>query len=205
MAGRGGFKGASSSLRPEQLQGMGIVGKDMPSATVAPPPTFPQLLSRPALLEKNSERDFMIDWKENFLSYLKNSPYYTGSTEESKHIHSRYFLESSQVENGAFNWSMMPAELRPNWKRKLNTKDGSKKLAKDVNVEETLKALEQKEKTRKANGAPNDDDDKEDDEAIEDEEQDEEMDDENDYGNNYFDDGGNYLDEDDNLDDGPTY
>lgn len=40
---------------------------------------------------------------------------------------------------------------------------------------------------------------------IEDEEQDEEMDDENDYGNNYFDDGGNYLDEDDNLDDGPTY
>lgn len=41
-------------------------------------------------------------------------------------------------------------------------------------------------------------------ENIEDEE-DEEMDDENDYGNNYFDDGGNYLDEDDNLDDGPTY
>ena len=31
------------------------------------------------------------------------------------------------------------------------------------------------------------------------------MDDDNDYGNNYFDDGGNYLDEDDNLDDGPTY
>lgn len=46
MAGRGGFKGASSSLRPEQLQGMGIVGKDMPSAAVAPPPTFPPLLSR---------------------------------------------------------------------------------------------------------------------------------------------------------------
>lgn len=46
MAGRGGFKGASSSLRPEQLQGMGILGKDMPSATVAPPPTFPPLISR---------------------------------------------------------------------------------------------------------------------------------------------------------------
>lgn len=129
---------------------------------------------------------------------------------------------------------MMPAELRPNWKRKLNTKDGSRKIAKDVNVEETLKALEQKEKTRKADGAPNEDEDKESEvclfnrvfqremisififihqkciilnsqEVIEDEEQDEEMDDENDYGNNYFDDGGNYLDEDDNLDDGPTY
>lgn len=56
---------------------------------------------------------------------------------------------------------MMPPELRPNWKRKLNTKSGSKKLTKDVNVEETLKALEQKEKTRKVDGAPIEDEDKE--------------------------------------------
>lgn len=43
-------------------------------------------------------------------------------------------------------------------------------------------------------------------EELEDEEQgDEEMDDDNDYLAQYFDDGGNYLDEDDNLDDGPTY
>lgn len=46
MAGRGGFKGPSTSLRPEQLQGMGIIGKDMPSSIVAPPPTYPPLLSR---------------------------------------------------------------------------------------------------------------------------------------------------------------
>lgn len=56
---------------------------------------------------------------------------------------------------------MMPAELRPNWKRKLHLKDGSRKLAKDVNIEETLKALEQKEKSKKVDGAPNDDDNKE--------------------------------------------
>lgn len=47
MAGRGGFsRQSSSSLRPEQLQGMGIMGKDMPSAIVAPPPTFPPLINR---------------------------------------------------------------------------------------------------------------------------------------------------------------
>lgn len=46
MAGRGGFKGPSTSLRPEQLQGMGIMGKDMPSSIVAPPPTYPPLISR---------------------------------------------------------------------------------------------------------------------------------------------------------------
>lgn len=55
----------------------------------------------------------------------------------------------------------MPAELRPNWKRKLNQKEGSRKLVKDVNIEETLKALEQKEKIKRTAGAPNDDENKE--------------------------------------------
>lgn len=124
---------------------------------------------------------------------------------------------------------MMPAELRPNWKRKQSQKEVCKKVAKDVNIEETLKMLEQKEKGKKGDGVANDDENKESEnvstvtfteklrtffyrlfcrfvqEDIEDEEQDEEMDEDNDYGNNYFDDGGNYLDEDDNLDDGPTY
>lgn len=46
----------------------------------------------------------------------------------------------------SFAWDYMPAELRPNWKRKLHTKDGkANKVAKVVNIEETLKALEQKE------------------------------------------------------------
>lgn len=145
-------------------------------------------------LQKTSERDFMIDWKDNFLSYLKTSKYYTGSAEDTKHTHSRLFLESSvriekydsfcllgrfcpkkvfwmfitvsfiikqQVENGAFNWAMMPAELRPNWKRKQHLKEASRKLAKDVNIEETLKALEQKEKNKKVDGAPNEDKDSE--------------------------------------------
>lgn len=55
----------------------------------------------------------------------------------------------------------MPAELRPNWKRKLNQKEGSRKLVKDVNIEETLKVLEQKEKSKRPGGAANDDETKE--------------------------------------------
>ena len=35
--------------------------------------------------------------------------------------------------------------------------------------------------------------------------EDDEMDDENDYGNNYFDNGEAFNEEDDNLDDGPVY
>lgn len=55
----------------------------------------------------------------------------------------------------------MPAELKPNWKRKLMHKEQSRKLAKDVNIEETLKALEQKEKIKKPGGPQNDDENKE--------------------------------------------
>lgn len=43
----------------------------------------------------------------------------------------------------------MPAELRPNWKRKVNATEVRQKKMKVVNVEETLKALEQKEISRK--------------------------------------------------------
>lgn len=53
------------------------------------------------------------------------------------------------MENGGFHWHLMPSELKPNFKRKLNAKDGPNKLGKVVNVEEAFKALEQKEKTRK--------------------------------------------------------
>lgn len=45
MAGRGGYK-PTTSLRPEQLQGMGITGKEMQSATFVLPPTYPTLLNR---------------------------------------------------------------------------------------------------------------------------------------------------------------
>lgn len=66
------------------------------------------------------------------------------------------------MEQSAFNWSYMPAELKPNWKRKSNAKDGSSKVRKVVDIEETLKALEQKEKNRKGDGeAPIKDEDKE--------------------------------------------
>lgn len=40
----------------------------------------------------------------------------------------------------------MPAELKPNWKRKGQAKNASIKIQKVVDIEERLKELEQKEK-----------------------------------------------------------
>lgn len=124
---------------------------------------------------------------------------------------------------GDFTWNRLPAELRPNFKRKTTAANGtttSKKaktrvtsVADGRSVEDKLKALEEKENGTAAKAAadgdtsmakkPTDSDD-EDDELGQDE-QDEEMDEENDYGNSYFDNGDAYNEEDDNLDDGPVY
>lgn len=125
----------------------------------------------------------------------------------------------------------MPAELKPNWKRKAQAKNSSSKVRKVVDIEERLKELEQKEKNRKDDDEPQvKDGDKEsenvvflrqycsDDDSIDnsttlfvdfqdegEENLDDELDDENDYLASYFENGDAYLDEDDNLDDGPTY
>lgn len=71
------------------------------------------------------------------------------------------------MDRDAFNWAFMPSELKPNWKRKANAKDGSSKLKKVVDIEETLKVLEQKEKSRKGDDeTPIKDADKESDNVI---------------------------------------
>lgn len=77
MAGRGKGGKASSSFTQEQLQALGVVGKEMPSVTLAPPPLFPTLASKPIMLESNPDRDYKILWKEDFISFLKESAYYT--------------------------------------------------------------------------------------------------------------------------------
>lgn len=49
--------------------------------------------------------------------------------------------------SGDFLWNQMPADLKPNWKRKKDaaTESGAKKKKINVNIEEKLKVLEEKE------------------------------------------------------------
>lgn len=92
-----------------------------------------------------------------------------------------------------------------------------------MNIEETLKNLEEKEKVKVPEVVEKDSDAEDNEEVCdalnfvrfyleicfvlqeEGDEHDEEMDEDNDYGNSYFDNGDAYNDEDDNLDDGPVY
>lgn len=220
MAGRGGRGGKStSSFTNEQLQALGCSGKDMPGVTLAPPPLFPTLIAKPVPLELNPDREFKILWKEDFISFLKDSPYYLHRKSEDTKSLQRYcdaivnVLENDpkSIIKSEFQWDTLPSELRPNYKRakKDASKVNSKKLKPSETVTEKLKILEEKEKREgdkevKVEKTDDNEDEEKDDEELE-EMEDEEMDDDNDYGNNYFDNGEAFNEEDDNLDDGPVY
>lgn len=134
------------------------------------------------------------------------------------------FTKTKDRKNSDFAWDRMPLELRPNWKRKKEAV-GQRKKVKVVNIEETLKVLEEKEKVKVPDVVEKESDGDDNEEVLiylsvgivnsvlnkfsilqeEIDEHDEEMDEDNDYGNSYFDNGDAYNDEDDNLDDGPVY
>ncbi|XP_035784606.1 DNA-directed RNA polymerase III subunit RPC7-like [Anopheles albimanus] len=218
MAGRGRGK-ASGTLTQEQLQSLGVTSKEIQAVTsAAPPPVFPALLSKPVALESSVDRNYKILWKEDFISYLRESAYFT-TKKCSKLPVQRYSDQVINViendpktkRNGDFLWSCMPAELMPNFKRAKQINNSASKpkhprTAEDIDAK--LQALEQKESTAKKVEAVKKEKSETDDEnedELEEEMVDEEMDDDNDYGNNYFDNGEAYNEEDDNLDDGPVY
>uniref|UniRef100_A0A182WEW6 DNA-directed RNA polymerase III subunit n=1 Tax=Anopheles minimus TaxID=112268 RepID=A0A182WEW6_9DIPT len=218
MAGRGRGK-TSGTLTQEQLQSLGVTSKEIQAVTsAAPPPLYPPLLSKPVPLESNADRSYKILWKEDFISYLRESTYYT--TKKSSKITVQRYCDKviNVIENdpktkreGDFLWKLMPAELKPSFKRVKvasgSTKEKRMRSADDIDAK--LKALEQKESSGDtADVVKKEKSDSEDEKDGEDQEEeviDEEMDDDNDYGNNYFDNGEAYNDEDDNLDDGPVY
>lgn len=217
MAGRGRGK-STGTLTQEQLQSMGVTRNEMQNvSSAAPPPLYPILQSKPVPLESNPDRDYKILWKEDFISFLRESPYYT-TVKSSRGPVERYSDKVINViendpkrkQDGDFNWTMMPAELKPSFKRSKAGANGEAggKRSKVVDFTAKLNALEQKESTQDKSGVKkekNADSDEDKDDELEEEMADEEMDDENDYGNNYFDNGEAYNEEDDNLDDGPVY
>ncbi|XP_052860886.1 DNA-directed RNA polymerase III subunit RPC7 [Anopheles cruzii] len=217
MAGRGRGK-SGGTLTQEQLQSLGVTSKEIQAVTsAAPPPIYPPLMSKPVQLESSVDRNYKILWKEDFISYLRESAYFT--TKKCSKLPVQRYSDKviNVIENdpktkrdGDFLWNCMPAEVRPNFKRiKTATSTGKTKRARTAaDIDAKLQALEQKETSfEKADVVKKEKSESEDekDDEQEDEMADEEMDDDNDYGNNYFDNGEAYNDEDDNLDDGPIY
>lgn len=135
-----------------------------------------------------------------------------------------YFQGHVQKPLVGIDWKRYPKELMPSskaakTKRKSSVKPNINKAAKKVKaVDDVLDKLEKAETKEKAGDDDEDksndeDSDKDERESVagnddveDDENMDEELDEGTDYANNYFDNGENYLDdEDDNLDEGGIY
>ncbi|BFF98664.1 DNA-directed RNA polymerase III subunit RPC7 [Drosophila madeirensis] len=211
MAGRG-RGGKTGTLTAEQLAMLGCV-KDMPVQS-APQPTFPPVMNKPIAVETTTAQNYQLLWKEQFLNRMRDSPYYIVSAcqdkqnLEHKDWRERALERMKLKSEPEFNYKAMPRELNTTNRKRRGADARPKLLAKKTNIEDRLKALEQKElKTGTENeqdDAKKESDSEQEDELDEEAALDDEMDDENDYGNSYFDNGEAYNDEDDNLDDGPV-
>lgn len=222
MGGRGRGRGRGKGMSLEQL---GVQkGEVLPDRIVGPPETYPPLEFRPVqpTQEKNLAESYLLVVKKEYREHMQNSQFYIQPGVKRKDIErysDRYQLLASHRGQLSLNWSRFPKELHPtsvsalrkkrqkeSEKVKVNVK---KARTKDMNVSETLEALEKAE----AMGIEdNEEDEREnaDKAEVEDveelEEVDEELDEGTDYFNSYFDNGDSYLDEeDDALEEGGVF
>lgn len=215
MAGRGRGRGGSGlSLTHEQLQSLGVGRGDNTAPTLAPPPLFPKLETKPLPLTCEAATDYMLIVKDQFIEYLHESPAYVkpkSKTDGIERYSDKYkvALDASQDKILDCVWANMPTELRP--QAAIARTARKRKIDDATEIVKRLQTLEKKESQEESgegierhSEAVAQKDDENDDEDLE-EEQEYELDDGTDYANNYFDNGEDYDEEDDNLDDGPVY
>lgn len=223
MGGRG-RGGGGRGRGGKNLEQLGVQkGEALPERVIGPPETFPPLEFRPVKppQEKNIAESYLLVIKKEFREHMQNSQYHI-QPEVTRPDIERYSDRYNMLPNrrGQLNlhWSRFPKELRPgalkSLKKRKNTKNGSsvnvKKArvsGKDVDVKLTLEELEKKESSKDdADEVEDEEEGKVGDEIIEEDEEDEEMDDGTDYVGNYFDNGEDYIDEeDDALEEGGTF
>ncbi|KYB26491.1 hypothetical protein TcasGA2_TC033736 [Tribolium castaneum] len=154
-------------------------------------------------LEPSVETDYLLILKQDLIDHMQLSPSYLklphDKNKQPEQEIDKLVAQLPSVKE-KYDWTLFPSELRP----KVLAKRVAKKVEKNVDVQQKLTQLEQLESDDKVAKDDDEEENVEDDEIVE-EEQDEEMDDGTDYANNYFDNGEDYEDEDDNLDDGPIY
>lgn len=218
MAGRGRGRGANLSLTHEQLQALGLAGVGRGENTpqiLTPPPLFPKIEAKPIQLTCDAATDYMLIVKDQFIEYLHDSPAYVKAktrTDGVERYSDKYKVLAEDAKKGKILdcvWANMPGELKPQAGR-VRVAARKRKLEDPADIAKRLQTLEKKESQETNENMETNEDEEalkkaENEEEVEDEqEQEYEMDDGTDYANNYFDNGDDYDEEDDN-DDGPVY
>ncbi|XP_044006819.1 DNA-directed RNA polymerase III subunit RPC7 [Aphidius gifuensis] len=217
MAGRGGRGKPAMSFSAEQV---GLNRNEGIPSVLQPLPDYPTPEFKAPQLQFTTELGYWIQLKADYAEYIKDSSNNVPEATKKKDIerysdHFNALINTKISYEKLYDWTKLPSELKPGYKRKRTTNDIAKKID---NVDKKLDEYEKKDtyhsddddddeegKAKKTKG-DDDDDDKDPNDQLEDEEdEDDEMDDGTDYVNNYFDNGEAYEEEDDNLDDGPVY
>ncbi|KAJ1527625.1 hypothetical protein ONE63_007588 [Megalurothrips usitatus] len=235
MAGRGRGRGGGNSFKDinERIglpAGGPAAGEAPVESVLEPPPLFPPLESRPVPLDLGVEGEYLLALKRDFVEYFHDSPSYLQDIVVKADIQrysDRYqtaTLASRTTADLVCDWTHFPKELKdigskPRRKRKLKSSKGNAKVPRKA--EDIINRLEELEKQEEGSDAEGEvetdgkkvdnndeikDADSEAGEEVDEEDLDEEMDDGTDYRNSHFDNGEDYIDEEeDNLDDGPVY
>lgn len=176
---------------------------------------FPPLQFNPLPLSAGQEEQSLLIIKRDLLSTLSKSPFFVRPVAIKKDIERYsdcYHVDDITVESQMkiMDESRFPKETRGQ-KRKIIKKitkiKKSRKSGDTVDVEKTLKDLESQETNEDDEDAEEEEEAEENEELLADEDEFEaEIDEGTDYNANYFDNGEDYIDdEDDKLDEGPTF
>ncbi|XP_037087878.1 DNA-directed RNA polymerase III subunit RPC7-like [Pollicipes pollicipes] len=203
--GRGRGRGASMSFNVEQL-GFGR-GEALPQAALAPPPIFPPLNTKPLPLVADVQHDYMLVIKKELSMFWRDSPFYITPPAVRGCIE-RYSDRYQEQAAGGPQTDRTHRHLADTRRDKPGVAPTAAKTARGgKDVTEKLDQLEKREKL----GDPEEQ--KEDKEGAVDsgeeevgETEDVELDEGTDYINDFFDNGEDYLEaEDDALEEGPIF
>ncbi|XP_018414738.1 PREDICTED: DNA-directed RNA polymerase III subunit RPC7 [Nanorana parkeri] len=211
MAGRGRGRGASFTF---DLQAIGFSrGEALPETQAQPLPLFPNIDYKAASLLEGEEQDYLLALKRELRGNMKRLPYYIRKGVEKQSIEkyiTKYEVEAERKlhEDWVPDWRTLPKEMKA-VKRKPKKRNNSVKKAEvkkaDANVD-VLKKIEELEK--KGDGEKSDEEgekkkgsgEEEDEEAEVEIEEEEEIEEENDYIASYFEDGDDFGNSDENMD-----
>lgn len=215
------------------LEALGLKpGDGLPPPILQPPPLYPPKDRRPLELSATDTDQDLLCIKQGLRLFMRQSPYYLKPENTKKDFIERYRDKYSASEGTDFDqflrsipdWSVVPKELHIQVAKKpkrlqfkptvssqrlvtnaslvekgqVNGRQQKRDQVGSVDVSGRLEQLEKEEQTGSEGEVTGGETEEEYDEEVEEEE--------GDYQQSYFDPGDEYgVDEDDNLDDGPSY
>ncbi|XP_069820753.1 DNA-directed RNA polymerase III subunit RPC7 isoform X2 [Dendropsophus ebraccatus] len=208
MAGKGRGRGANFTF---DLQAIGFSrGDSLPETQAQPKPVYPNVEYKPASLLEGEDQSYLMALKQELRGNMKNLPYYMGGEMQKTSIDkysAKYVQEQEKKRTDVWtpDWQLLPREMKAVKKKIKKAGEKKAKAAKPGSGEDVLKKIEELEK--KGDDEKSDEENEEKKKGQDDEEEEaeveveeEENEEENDYIASYFEDGDDFGNSDDNMD-----